>query len=116
MLRHLLGQDDQRNAYRLYLSQPLPDGLLPIGPRTSTRVIRLPRLWTQVGLSTEMLVSPPDVLFVPSHVLPLVTPVALGGGRVRRRPSLLSARARASWSGSTSSGRFGATCASPRGC
>ncbi len=73
VLRELLTQD-QRNAYRLYLSQALPDGLLPIRPRTSTRVIRLPRLWTQLGLSSEMLISPPDVLFVPSHVLPLVTP------------------------------------------
>src|ERR1700694_6018878 len=73
VLRHLLAED-QQNAYRLYLSQPLADGLLPCGPRTSSRLIRLPRLWTQLGLSTEMLVSPPDVLFVPSHVLPLVTP------------------------------------------
>ena len=73
VLRQLLAQD-QRNAYRLYLSRPLVDGLLPCGPRTSSRLIQLPRLWTQVGLSTEMLVSPPDVLFVPSHVLPLVTP------------------------------------------
>jgi glycosyltransferase involved in cell wall biosynthesis len=73
VLRELLAED-QRNAYRLYLSQPLPPGLLPIGPRTSTRVIRLPRLWTQLGLSSEMLVSPPDVLFVPSHVLPLANP------------------------------------------
>jgi glycosyltransferase involved in cell wall biosynthesis len=73
VLRELLADDD-RNAYRLYLGQPLPDGLLPIRPRTTTRVISLPRLWTQLGLSTEMLVSPPDVLFVPSHVLPLVTP------------------------------------------
>jgi glycosyltransferase involved in cell wall biosynthesis len=73
VLRHLLAQD-QRNAYRLYLSQPLVDGLLRCGPRTSTRLIQLPRLWTQLGLSTEMLVSPPDVLFVPSHVLPLLAP------------------------------------------
>jgi hypothetical protein len=73
VLRQLLAQDE-RNAYRLYLSRPLADGLLPSGPRTSRRLIQLPRLWTQVGLSTEMLVSPPDVLFVPSHVLPLVTP------------------------------------------
>jgi glycosyltransferase involved in cell wall biosynthesis len=71
VLRELLAQDS-RHAYRLYLSQPLTDGLLPIGPRTSTRLIRLPRLWTQLGLSAEMLGSPPDVLFVPSHVLPLV--------------------------------------------
>ncbi len=73
LLRELLARDS-RDAYRLYLSQPLPTGLLPTGPRTSTRVIRLPRLWTQLGLSSEMLVSPPDVLFVPTHVLPLVTP------------------------------------------
>src|ERR1700730_1888264 len=65
VLRELLTHD-QHNAYRLYLSQTLPDGLLPVGPRTSTRLIRLPRLWTHVGLSSEMLVSPPDVLFVPS--------------------------------------------------
>jgi glycosyltransferase involved in cell wall biosynthesis len=71
VLRELLARD-QRNAYRLYLSRPLPAALLPYGPRTSTRVIRLPRLWTQLGLSQEMLLGPPDVLFVPSHVLPLV--------------------------------------------
>src|SRR5205807_337506 len=29
---------------------------------------------SDLGLSTEMVISPPDVLFVPSHVLPLVTP------------------------------------------
>ena len=73
VLRELLKQDAE-NAYRLYLSAPLPDRLLCPNPRTSTRVIRLPRLWTQLGLSKEMVTSPPDVLFVPSHVLPLVTP------------------------------------------
>ena len=73
VLRELLALDE-RNAYRLYLSQDLPPGMLPLGPRDTTRVIRLPRLWTQLGLSTEMLLSPPDVLFVPSHVLPLITP------------------------------------------
>src|SRR5215472_4964344 len=73
VLRELLSQDDV-NAYRLYLSAPLSIGLLPESPRASTKLIRLPRLWTQVGLSREMLARPPDVLFVPSHVLPLVTP------------------------------------------
>jgi glycosyltransferase involved in cell wall biosynthesis len=73
VLRHLLAQD-QRNAYRLYLSRPLAAGLLPDRPRTSSRLIQLPRLWTHLGLSSEMLISPPDVLFVPSHVLPLVNP------------------------------------------
>jgi glycosyltransferase involved in cell wall biosynthesis len=73
VLRHLLASDD-RNAYRLYVAEPLPERLLPIGRRTTSRLIRMPRLWTQLGLSSEMLVNPPDVLFVPSHVLPLVTP------------------------------------------
>jgi glycosyltransferase involved in cell wall biosynthesis len=73
VLRHLLAED-RDNAYRLYLSAPLPDGLLGHTSRVTTRVIGLPRLWTQVGLSAEMLRRAPDVLFVPSHVLPLVTP------------------------------------------
>ncbi|MGC8779896.1 MAG: glycosyltransferase family 4 protein [Anaerolineae bacterium] len=38
------------------------------------RAIPFPRLWTHVRLSAEMLVRPPDVLFVPAHVLPLVHP------------------------------------------
>lgn len=33
-----------------------------------------PRLWTHIRLSAEMIANPPDVLFVPSHVLPLVHP------------------------------------------
>jgi glycosyltransferase involved in cell wall biosynthesis len=73
VLRHLLQREGQ-HRYRLYLSQELPQGLLPLPPGTSTRLIRLPRLWTQVGLSSEMLRAAPDVLFVPSHVLPLVCP------------------------------------------
>ena len=73
VIRELLN-DDEENAYRLYLSADLPRNLLALTPRTSTKVIRLPRLWTQVGLSWEMRSHPPDVLFVPSHVLPLVTP------------------------------------------
>jgi glycosyltransferase involved in cell wall biosynthesis len=73
VLREILRQDG-RNQYRLYLGVPLPDGLLPLSERTETRVIHLPRLWTHLGLSREMLVAPPDVLFVPSHVLPIFRP------------------------------------------
>ena len=38
------------------------------------RAIPFPRLWTHVRLSAEMFVRPPDVLFVPAHVLPLIHP------------------------------------------
>ncbi len=36
-----------------------------------TRAIPFPRLWTHLRLSAEMLIRAPDVLFVPSHVVPL---------------------------------------------
>src|SRR5438105_11325098 len=64
VLRELLAQDEE-NAYRLYTSAPLPPGLLPRKHRMTTRVISLPRLWTQLGLSMEMAAESPDVLFVP---------------------------------------------------
>jgi glycosyltransferase involved in cell wall biosynthesis len=73
VLRSLLSLDTS-NAYRLYTSTPLPTDLLPAHARCSEKLIRLRRLWTQVGLSREMLTEPPDVLFVPSHVLPLALP------------------------------------------
>ncbi len=73
VLRHLLA-DDHANAYRLYLGEPLPPDLLPQTNKVTSKVIRMPRLWTQLGLSREMLRQAPDVLFVPSHVLPLVCP------------------------------------------
>lgn len=43
---------------------------------TDVAVIPFPRLWTHVRLSWEMARRPPDVLFVPAHVLPLVRPSA----------------------------------------
>lgn len=33
-----------------------------------------PRFWTQIRLSIEMLLFPPDVLFVPAHTVPLIHP------------------------------------------
>lgn len=38
------------------------------------RVMPWPRLWTHMRLSWEMRRHPPDLLFVPAHVLPLYTP------------------------------------------
>lgn len=38
------------------------------------RAIPFPRLWTHVRLSAEMVAHRPGVLFVPSHVVPLVHP------------------------------------------
>jgi glycosyltransferase involved in cell wall biosynthesis len=74
VLRELLQLDGASPDYRLYFATPPRADLLPERPGLQTRVIRMPRLWTQVGLSREMLRSAPDVLFIPTHVLPLVHP------------------------------------------
>ncbi|HTK05496.1 MAG TPA: glycosyltransferase family 1 protein [Candidatus Eisenbacteria bacterium] len=65
-------------AYRvvLYTEEPLRDGLEDLPPHWENRVLRWPprRLWTQVRLSWEMFRRPPDLFFVPAHVIPMVTP------------------------------------------
>ena len=38
------------------------------------KAIPFPRLWTHIRLSAEMVAGRPDVLFVPSHVVPLIHP------------------------------------------
>jgi glycosyltransferase involved in cell wall biosynthesis len=57
---------------RLYFNRP---PAAELGLETSEhRVMPFPRLWTHLRLSWEMKQNPPDVLFVPSHVLPIVHP------------------------------------------
>ncbi len=43
-------------------------------PNLQLRSIPFPRLWTHLRLSVEMLTRPPDVLWVPAHVLPPIHP------------------------------------------
>jgi glycosyltransferase involved in cell wall biosynthesis len=62
----------QGHHFRLYFNQAPAPGLLPTS--AEQRIMPFPRLWTHARLSSEMLAQPPDVLFVPSHVLPLVHP------------------------------------------
>lgn len=62
----LAAQSDMR--WRLYARSPsngLPDG-------ADVRVLGPRRLWTHLGLGAELLRHPPDALFVPAHVLPIV--------------------------------------------
>ncbi|MGF1507084.1 MAG: glycosyltransferase family 4 protein [Anaerolineae bacterium] len=61
---------DTPHRFRLYFrDEPGPD-LLPHSDRIETCLIRRPRIWTHTGLGFEVRRSKPDVLFVPSHVLP----------------------------------------------
>ncbi len=73
LLRALLAID-RRHRYRLYLARALAAGTLPADRPIETRLIRRTRLWTHIGLSAEMRRAPPELLFVPSHVIPLIHP------------------------------------------
>ena len=64
---------DSPHRFRLYLRSAPPAGAFP---GADLRLIPLPRLWTHLRLSWEMARRPPDVLFIPAHVLPLVHPRA----------------------------------------
>lgn len=68
----LLGRDHNCEV-RLYSSKALK---LKVDPpfNVKKRVIPFKRFWTLVRLSWELLVHPVNVLFVPSHTLPLVFP------------------------------------------
>jgi len=60
---------------RLYTPHPPQHSDWPAAPHVETRTIPWPRLWTHLRLSAELWRHPPDLLFVPAHVLPLICPV-----------------------------------------
>jgi len=62
---------DSGHRFRLYFRGPPPDGLFR---GSELRVLPFPRLWTHLRLSWEMARHPPQVLFVPAHVIPLIHP------------------------------------------
>jgi len=62
------------------------------------KIISLPRFWTQIGLASEMMISKPDVLFVPSYAVPQIhspkTVVTVHGLEYRRCPECYSLKER----------------------
>jgi glycosyltransferase involved in cell wall biosynthesis len=64
-----------RFLLRLYTPHPPRHADWPDSAQVETRIIPWPRLWTHLRLAVELWQHPPDVLFVPAHVLPLYCPV-----------------------------------------
>lgn len=64
---------DPSDRFLLYTDTPLRDALRECPPQWEERVLHwLPRrLWTHGRLSLEMLFRAPDLLFIPSHVIPI---------------------------------------------
>lgn len=66
---------DRRSYYTLYCNG-LPPALPPLGPNFCLRSLPLRRAWTHARLGPELALRPPDVVFVPAHVIPLTRPRA----------------------------------------
>lgn len=60
--------------WRLYFNQIPESALWPTRDRVEVCHLPWPRLWTHFRLSLEMLTQAPELLFVPAHVLPLISP------------------------------------------
>ena len=76
-LKKISGTQAGRNIqFVLYSREKLTGEIAKLPENWTAKVLSWPpkRLWTQIRLSLEMLISPPDVLFVPSHVFPIIHP------------------------------------------
>lgn len=62
---------DKVNKYTLYFNK-LPQYFEINQQNVSSRYIPAPRFWTQIRLLSEVMINPPDVLFIPAHTLPLI--------------------------------------------
>lgn len=65
---------DRKNRYRLYAPY-MPKDSLGEYSNVEWKIIPTKRLWSQVHLAKEVRTNRPDVLFVPSHVVPLFSNV-----------------------------------------
>jgi glycosyltransferase involved in cell wall biosynthesis len=79
---HALLQAAPHHRFRLYVRTPqASDFLRFISSESDADVevipIHQPRLWTHIGLAGELKARPPDVLFIPAHVLPFSRPKGL---------------------------------------
>lgn len=59
------------HRFRLYFNQPPEPNLFLISNRVEQRILPFARMWSHLRLGWEVRRHPPDVLFVPSHVLPV---------------------------------------------
>lgn len=79
IISHLLAlPQTHQHTWRLYVDHPPPHpdfwGTTARAANVETCILPARRMWTHRALAAEINTHPPDVLFVPSHVLPLVLP------------------------------------------
>lgn len=69
-----IAQQDYTNEYTLYCRET-PAELPELPANMQIRALPMRRLWTHIRLAAELWLHPPDVLFVPSHVVPWNAPL-----------------------------------------
>ena len=70
-----LSKIDYKNQYIIYSPKPIEEKIGKLPKNFSYKIMPFPKLWTQIRLSWEMLTNAkPDILFVPSHTIPLIHP------------------------------------------
>lgn len=75
IIRHLVQLPaGAAHRWRLYVDAPIPADTFPQLPHTESCHLPAQRMWTHRSLACEVLRRTPDVLFVPSHVIPLALP------------------------------------------
>ena len=74
LLDAMAGLGDLPFQVRSYVDQSDSESFARLSQLGSVRSLPFPRFWTHGRLSFEMLRHRPDLLFVPSHVIPLVHP------------------------------------------
>ena len=77
IIRGLLNLADDDVHFRLYFRDQPDDKLFAQSGKIERRIILRNRLWTHIALRQELRRDPPDVLFVPSHVIPWPTPAGV---------------------------------------
>ena len=75
-VKNAVDETGKNIQFVLYSYKSLEGDLAKLPKNWTEKVLHWPpkRFWTQIRLSFEMLVNPPDVLFVPSHVFPIIHP------------------------------------------
>ncbi|MFP3897422.1 MAG: glycosyltransferase family 4 protein [Anaerolineales bacterium] len=73
LIREMIALGEE-HRFRLYFNRPPQDGLFVRNERVQWRIMPFPRLWTHLRLAWEVTRHPPDVLYVPAHVVPWLHP------------------------------------------
>lgn len=65
---------DQQDQFILYSQKDPRPRLGKLEQNFKTKIMPFPKLWSQIRLSIEMMFRQPDVLFIPSHLVPIIHP------------------------------------------